>query len=122
MLNSRNINYLDCGISGGSRGALEGPSLMLGGSIDAYVNHKDFLDQFSHNAHISERAGDGHFAKMAHNGVEYVMLQALADVYNYANKDVVEFNAVTHSSEERASMVFWWTARFTCRDTTTSTA
>lgn len=97
MLDSRNINYLDCGISGGSRGALEGPSLMLGGSLDAYVGHKDFLDKFSHNVHISERAGDGHFAKMAHNGVEYVMLQALADVYNYANKDIVEFNAVMHS-------------------------
>ena len=98
MLDSRKIDYLDCGISGGSLGALEGPSLMIGGSVSAYERHKDFLDKFSHNVHISERAGDGHFTKMAHNGVEYVMLQALADIYNYANKDVVEFDAVMNAA------------------------
>lgn len=93
MFERRNIHYLDCGISGGSRGALEGPSLMIGGDAEAYEKHKGFLDAFSHNVHISERAGDGHFTKMVHNGVEYVMLQALADVYTYANKDAKEFDA-----------------------------
>ena len=43
---------------------------------------------------------------MAHNGVEYVMLQALADVYNYANKDVVEFNAVMRSLQRNVRRWF----------------
>lgn len=87
--NSRGIKYLDCGISGGYKGALNGPALMIGGPETYYDEQKDFFDSFCGNhQHMGIEAGNGHFTKMVHNGVEYAMLQGIADIYTYCNKDV----------------------------------
>lgn len=85
---ARDIHYLGVGISGGTRGALDGPCLMIGGNESAYKQHKDFFESFAVNAvHMSSDAGSGHFTKMVHNGIEYGMLQAMADVFAYCNQD-----------------------------------
>lgn len=85
---SRGIKYLDCGISGGYKGALNGPALMIGGPQKYYDEQKEFFDSFCGNyQHMGNKAGNGHFTKMVHNGVEYAMLQGIADIYTYCNKD-----------------------------------
>ena len=85
----RGIKYLDCGISGGYKGALNGPALMIGGPQKYYDEQKMFLDSFCGNhQHMGDKAGNGHFTKMVHNGIEYAMLQGIADIYTYCNKDV----------------------------------
>lgn len=82
------VHYLGVGMSGGAQGALEGPAIMIGGSTEIYYKHKEFLESFSKNSvFISDDSGSGHFTKMVHNGIEYSMLQVIADVYSYVNKD-----------------------------------
>ena len=86
---SRGIKYLDCGISGGYKGALNGPALMIGGPFQYYNEQKEFFDSFCGNyQHMGNKVGNGHFTKMVHNGIEYAMLQGIADIYTYCNKDV----------------------------------
>jgi len=86
--NSRQINYLGAGLSGGATGALHGPALMIGGSKTVYDEKRDFLQSFCKNVtHMGSGFGDGHYTKMVHNGVEYGMLQGMADIYSYCNQD-----------------------------------
>lgn len=85
----KNINYLGAGISGGCNGALLGPCLMIGGNKEVYENHKEFLDSISKNVvHVNEDYSSGHYCKMVHNGIEYAMLQTIADVFAYCNQDM----------------------------------
>ena len=83
------INFVGCGISGGSDGALLGPSLMPSGekiAVDSLlpilrpVSAKDF-DGGDCVCNIGS-SGSGHFVKMVHNGIEYAMMQGLAEIYD----------------------------------------
>jgi 6-phosphogluconate dehydrogenase len=83
------INFVGCGVSGGSLGALHGPSIMPGGvshvvdSLLPYLQHvaaKDFESQPC-VANIGEGAA-GHFVKMVHNGIEYAIMQSIAEIYD----------------------------------------
>ena len=75
------LKFLDCGTSGGPAGARDGACLMIGGDEDAYEMllplWKDISvpDGFAH----FPGHGAGHFVKMVHNGIEYGMMQALAE-------------------------------------------
>jgi len=75
------VNYLDVGVSGGPSGARRGACLMIGGDRAAY---KQVVGLFSDLAlaggydYMGE-LGAGHFVKMVHNGIEYGMMQALAE-------------------------------------------
>ena len=83
------VNYVGCGVSGGSLGALHGPSIMPGGDkhiveqILPYFRDAAALDFGSKpcTGYIGE-GGAGHFVKMVHNGIEYGMMQAIAEVYD----------------------------------------
>jgi 6-phosphogluconate dehydrogenase len=82
------VKYLGSGMSGGAMGALNGPALMVGGPRGAYDHNKDFFKSFCKNVtYMGSGYGDGHYTKMVHNGVEYGMLQGMADVYAYCNQD-----------------------------------
>lgn len=82
------VNYLGVGMSGGAHGALNGPAIMIGGDENVYNKQKGYLDSFCNNVvYIDNKCDSGHFTKMVHNGIEYVMLQAIADVYAYLNYD-----------------------------------
>ena len=83
------VQYVGCGISGGAEGALHGPSIMPGGSRTAWEEIGPMLQA------IAARSGDsisccqwigpegsGHFVKMVHNGIEYGLLQILAEAYD----------------------------------------
>lgn len=82
------IRYLGIGISGGEQGALTGPSMMVGGSEEAYEKVKVILEAISakdlKNKSCVSRFGNngaGHFIKTIHNGIEYAEMQLLAEVY-----------------------------------------
>jgi 6-phosphogluconate dehydrogenase len=82
------VNYLGTGMSGGTNGALYGPAVMIGGRKSVYDAQKDYLNSFCNSVvHVGEKPDSGHFTKMVHNGIEYSMLQAIADVYAYLNYD-----------------------------------
>ncbi len=87
-LTARGLLFLGTGVSGGERGALEGPSIMPGGTPQAYALVEEVLTRIA--AHTEDgacctylgRGGAGHFVKMVHNGIEYAIMQAIAEAYD----------------------------------------
>ncbi|MCL4169481.1 UNVERIFIED_CONTAM: hypothetical protein GTU68_008528, partial [Idotea baltica] len=87
-LKSKNIHFIGVGVSGGEQGALKGPSIMPGGNKETYNLVKPYLESIAAKdennlpccTYIGEE-GSGHFVKMVHNGIEYVEMQLLAEVY-----------------------------------------
>ena len=82
------INFVGAGISGGEEGALLGPSIMPGGSDEAWVTLGPILRSIAAVAegepcvtHIGHD-GAGHFVKMIHNGIEYADMQLIAEAYD----------------------------------------
>ncbi|WP_435334918.1 phosphogluconate dehydrogenase (NAD(+)-dependent, decarboxylating) [Haloarchaeobius sp. TZWWS8] len=74
--------YLDCGTSGGPAGAELGFSLMIGGPQWAYDELTPVFDAVATGPDGHDRmgpAGSGHYVKMVHNGVEYVLMQAYGE-------------------------------------------
>ncbi len=77
------VHYMDAGVSGGVWGLQEGYALMVGGDAAAVAQAKPFLEILAPGAdkgwlHCGP-VGSGHFVKMIHNGIEYGMMQALAE-------------------------------------------
>ncbi len=91
-LKGKKILYLGMGISGGEEGALKGPSIMPGGSRQAYDMVKEMLGNIA--AHTDDgpcctyigNGSAGHFVKMIHNGIEYAIMQAMAEAYDILSK------------------------------------
>ncbi|GAA2171772.1 NADP-dependent phosphogluconate dehydrogenase [Agrococcus versicolor] len=82
------IHFVGCGISGGEEGALNGPSLMPGGTPESYETLGPILRGIAAIAegepcvtHIGTD-GAGHFVKMIHNGIEYADMQLIAEAYD----------------------------------------
>lgn len=81
------IHFIGAGVSGGEEGARNGPSLMLGGSREAYEQVKPILDAISAkvdgtpcSAYMGSN-GAGHYVKMVHNGIEYGDMQLISEAY-----------------------------------------
>ena len=87
-LEQKGIHFVGCGVSGGEEGALNGPSIMPGGSAESYVSLGPILEKIS--AHVDGAPccthigtdGAGHFVKMVHNGIEYADMQLIAEAYD----------------------------------------
>ncbi|MEU0475997.1 NADP-dependent phosphogluconate dehydrogenase [Streptomyces olivaceus] len=87
-LRERGIHFVGAGVSGGEEGALNGPSIMPGGSKEAYAVLGPMLETIS--AHVDGEPcsthigtdGAGHFVKMVHNGIEYADMQLIAEAYD----------------------------------------
>jgi len=82
------INFVGAGISGGEEGALNGPSIMPGGSDEAWTTIGPILKSIAAVAegepcvtHVGHD-GAGHFVKMVHNGIEYADMQLIAEAYD----------------------------------------
>ena len=92
-LEKKQIYFVGCGISGGEEGALKGPSLMPGGSENGYNKVEKYLKVIAAKdnnnrpccAYIG-KGGSGHFVKTIHNGIEYVEMQLLAEVFYIYHK------------------------------------
>jgi len=88
MLQAKGLHFLGVGISGGEEGARHGPSIMPGGPKDAYERVRPIFEAVA--AHVD---GDpcvtylgpgsaGHYVKMVHNGIEYGLMQLIAETYD----------------------------------------
>ena len=86
-LRDKGIHFVGTGVSGGEEGALLGPSIMPGGSVDSYAALGPLLEKIS--AHVDGVPccthvgpdGAGHFVKMVHNGIEYADMQLIGEAY-----------------------------------------
>ena len=88
FMESRGIWLVGCGITGGAEGALNGPSIMPGGSVEAWPFIKDMLQSIAAKLEDGSPCcrwigpgGSGHFVKMVHNGIEYGDMQLIAEMY-----------------------------------------
>ena len=87
-LSAEGLHFFGSGISGGEEGARKGPSIMPGGSAEAYTHIGDFLESIAAKDSQGKACctfigsgGAGHFVKMVHNGIEYAEMQLLAELY-----------------------------------------
>ncbi len=85
-LEAKGIEFLDSGTSGGIWGLTEGYSLMIGGKAEVVEKMRPVFETLAPAAdkgwgHVGPH-GAGHFVKMVHNGIEYGMMQALAEGFN----------------------------------------
>lgn len=96
---SKGLLYVGSGVSGGEEGALTGPSMMPGGSPEAWPYIKDIFQAIS--AKVDDGTpccdwvgedGAGHFVKMVHNGIEYGDMQIITEAYHLM-KDVLGMDA-----------------------------
>ena len=84
--------FLGTGISGGEEGALFGPSIMPGGHREGYEIVKDILLKAAAQTEDGPcctylgPGGAGHFVKMVHNGIEYALMEFIAEIYDMMRK------------------------------------
>lgn len=106
-LSHHGILYLGMGVSGGEYGALHGPSIMPGGSLEAYKMVEDILVKIAAKTEDGPcctyvgNGSAGHFVKMVHNGIEYSIMQSISEVYDIMRK-VLKMNSaeIGHVFEE----------------------
>jgi 6-phosphogluconate dehydrogenase len=87
-LRARGLHFVGSGVSGGEEGALNGPSIMPGGSAESYQTLGPIFESIA--AQVDGTAccvhvgpdGAGHFVKMVHNGIEYADMQLIAEAYD----------------------------------------
>src|ERR1700744_4313220 len=87
-LSAKGFNYLGIGVSGGEEGALKGPSMMPGGTKEAWEIVSPIYRKIA--ALVEEEpccrymgpGGAGHYVKMVHNGIEYGDMQLICEAYN----------------------------------------
>lgn len=96
---SKGLLYIGSGVSGGEEGALKGPSLMPGGSPEAWPHVKEIFQAVAAKVDngvpccdwVGEN-GAGHFVKMVHNGIEYGDMQIINEAYHLM-KDLLGMDA-----------------------------
>ncbi len=88
FVESQGLLYVGSGISGGEEGALNGPSIMPGGSKKAWNEIKPIFQAIAAKTDNGEvccdwvgKDGAGHFVKMVHNGIEYGDIQLITEIY-----------------------------------------
>lgn len=98
-LKAKGIHFFGMGISGGEEGARFGPSLMPGGDKEAYTVVKNMLEAIA--AKVNNEpcvtyigpGASGHFVKMTHNGIEYAIMQLIAETYDIL-KNGLKYNNI----------------------------
>src|SRR5579872_4559681 len=98
-LEAKGFHFFGMGVSGGEEGARRGPSMMPGGDKDAYYVMKPILESIAAKVdgapcvtYIGPGAS-GHFVKMVHNGIEYGLMQLIAEAYELMKKGLKMDNA-----------------------------
>lgn len=93
-LQAHGIRFLGVGVSGGEKGALNGPALMPGGDLEACRQVAPILEKIA--AHVDGKPcftyigpeGSGHYVKMVHNGIEYADMQLITEAYQFLYEKV----------------------------------
>lgn len=93
-LKEKGIYFVDCGTSGGTDGAREGVCAMIGAEDEAWKHIEGlFQDIAIENGYLhTGKPGSGHFLKMVHNGIEYGMMQAIAEGYELLEKSEFDYD------------------------------
>ena len=109
LAESKGFLFVGSGVSGGEEGALNGASIMPGGSEKAWSEVKPILQSIAAKAPDGTPccqwvgpAGSGHFVKMIHNGIEYGDMQLIAEAY-WVMKNLIDLN-----NEEMADVFARW--------------
>jgi 6-phosphogluconate dehydrogenase len=115
-LEKMGVRYLDCGTSGGVNGALHGVCTMIGGKKDVF----DFCEALFKSISVPSgylycgKSGSGHFTKMVHNGIEYGMMQSIAEGLEVLHKYDSEVNLAAVSKVwNHGSVVRSWLMELT---------
>lgn len=94
MLEAMGLHYIGTGVSGGEYGALWGPAIMPGGPREAWELIKPVFEAVAAKVdgepcvtYIGPR-GAGHYVKMVHNGIEYAIMQLIAEAYDVLHRGV----------------------------------
>jgi len=102
-LKEQGIHFMGMGVSGGEKGARFGPSIMPSGDSEAYKCIKPVIDDAAAKfndlpcSRYMGHASAGHYVKMVHNGIEYGMMQLIAESYDilhrgmqYSNSEIAD--------------------------------
>ena len=115
-LESKSFGFIGMGVSGGAKGALEGPSMMPGGTKASYDAIESLVCKMA--AQVEDGpcvtyigpGGSGHFVKTVHNGIEYGIEQILAEGYDLMKRvggmsslEMADVFAHWNSTEELSS-------------------
>lgn len=110
-LEEKGIDFLDCGTSGGVSGALNGVCAMIGGKKQVF----DYCEPVFKAISVADgylycgEPGSGHFVKMIHNGIEYGMMQAIAEGFELMHQSEYEFdNAAVARLWNNGSVIRGW--------------
>jgi 6-phosphogluconate dehydrogenase len=114
-LGKKGIEFLDIGVSGGPGGARSGACLMVGGKRQLFEKFEGlFRDLSAENGYgYMGRSGSGHFVKMVHNGIEYGMMQAIAEGFSVMKSSPLNLNLINiadvynHKSVIESRLVEW---------------
>jgi 6-phosphogluconate dehydrogenase len=93
------IEFLGLGVSGGEEGARRGPSLMPGGSKEAYERVRPLLEAVAAKVDgepcvtLLGPGSAGHYVKMVHNGIEYALMELIAETYDLMKRGLAMDNA-----------------------------
>ncbi len=106
-LEARGFHFIGMGVSGGEEGARNGPSMMPGGNEHAYDLVKPVLEKIA--AQVNGEpcvtwlgpGSAGHFVKMVHNGIEYALMQLIAETYEILKKGLQLDNKAIHDIFKR---------------------
>ncbi|MBG9792426.1 6-phosphogluconate dehydrogenase [Paenibacillus dendritiformis] len=93
-LEQHGIHYMDVGTSGGTEGAAQGGCFMIGGKEEVFkLLEPLFRDIAVEQGYLyAGQSGSGHFLKMVHNGIEYGMMQSIAEGFELLDKSDYEFD------------------------------
>ncbi len=94
ILHEKGIYFLDCGTSGGVRGARYGACMMIGGDKEAYQYLEEIFKDLTVDGGLlyTGRAGSGHFMKMVHNAIEYGMMEAIGEGFQLLKESEFDYD------------------------------
>jgi 6-phosphogluconate dehydrogenase len=115
-LDQLGVTFLDVGVSGGPSGARNGACMMVGGDKETYEDLETLFTDLTTDdghAHVG-KSGAGHFVKMVHNGIEYGMMQAIAEGFDVmASKEEFDLDLAqvadiyNHGSVIESRLIGW---------------
>lgn len=94
MFKEKGIHFFDVGTSGGMEGARHGACTMIGGDQEAFKHIEPIFKDISvENGYLyAGEAGAGHYLKMIHNGIEYGMMQSIAEGFDILSKSNYDYD------------------------------
>lgn len=130
-LKANSLHFIGMGVSGGEEGALQGPSMMPGGDKTAYALLEPLFQKMAADDGQGGKCvsyigpdGAGHFVKTVHNGIEYGIMQLIAEAYHLmkslgglSNKELAEvFGEWSHGEDLRGFLMEITAKIFTKKD------